>query len=41
MRWGRGRLFYRNGMVYEGEFRENMRHGRGSLYLNGISMYEG
>jgi len=28
-------------MIYEGEFRENMRHGRGSLYLNGISIYEG
>lgn len=28
-------------MVYEGEFRENMRHGRGSLFLNGISIYEG
>ena len=37
----RGTLLLRNGMVYDGELRDTIRHGRGSLSLNGISIYEG
>lgn len=38
-RWGKGTLFYRNGLVYDGDFRENLRHGNGKLTLNGIVLY--
>lgn len=29
MRCGRGRLEYMNGLVYEGEFKDDVRHGNG------------
>lgn len=41
MRWGKGKLYYRNGSMYEGDFRENARHGQGILSLNGVILYEG
>jgi hypothetical protein len=28
-------------MVYIGDFRENVRHGNGTIILNGITIYEG
>lgn len=34
-------MFYKNGIIYEGMFRQNMKHGKGSITLNGISIYEG
>jgi hypothetical protein len=39
MRWGQGKLLYQNGCIYEGEFKEGVRWGRGRLSLNGISIY--
>jgi len=33
---GKGKLTFANGNVYEGEFRDDMRHGKGTLYCKEI-----
>jgi hypothetical protein len=33
MRDGKGKLYYVNGFIYEGEFKENLRHGLGYILL--------
>lgn len=40
-RWGKGKLLYENGFIYEGSFVQNFRHGIGTMSLNGIVLYEG
>ena len=37
----RGRKRYPNGDVYEGEFVENVKHGRGTMHYPDGSRYEG
>jgi hypothetical protein len=34
-------LFYSNGLCYEGEFKNNLRHGYGVLKFNHIEIYSG
>ena len=34
-------MLLRNGATFEGEMKDGLRHGRGSLFMNGISIYEG
>jgi hypothetical protein len=41
MRWGKGKLLYDNGFLYEGSFVKNYKHGIGTISLNGITLYEG
>lgn len=42
MRSGRGKFYYLDGGVYDGEWKENRMHGRGVLYYaNGEPAYDG
>jgi hypothetical protein len=42
MRSGRGKFYYLDGGVYDGEWNENRMHGRGVLYYaNGEPAYDG
>lgn len=41
LRQGKGRIYYKNGVVYVGNFHENTRHGHGILELNGVNIFEG
>lgn len=40
-RVGYGKMTYADGGVYEGEWKENLRHGKGTLYLESGSKYVG
>lgn len=42
MRHGSGKFFYQDGGLFDGEWRENMMHGRGVLsYASGKPAYDG
>lgn len=38
---GFGKLFYKDGSVYEGEFKNNKCHGKGTLFFNDNEKYIG
>jgi antitoxin component YwqK of YwqJK toxin-antitoxin module len=42
MRNGYGKFYYNQGSVYDGNWKDNLMHGKGSLfYSNGKLVYEG
>ena len=42
MRNGFGKFYYNEGSVYEGNWKDNLMHGKGNLYYsNGKLAYEG
>lgn len=42
MRNGFGKFYYKEGSVYEGNWRDNLMHGKGNLYYSdGKLAYEG